>query len=78
MGASDETEGGGMNDPVRIFGGQEPAPVEPLLTFEEIQALDKARFQRRTQGGFLIFLGVLVLALVSPLVIWLARIAGGW
>lgn len=71
-----DKEGGGVNDPIQIHRtGPEP---EPLLTTQEIIELDKARFQRYTQAGFLIFLGIVSLALLTPLVVWLTRLAGGW
>lgn len=71
-----DQEGGGVNDPIQIRRtGPEP---EPLLTAEEIMELDKARFQRHTQAGFLIFLGIVALALLTPIVVLLTRLAGGW
>jgi hypothetical protein len=78
VGADDGKEGR-MNDPVHIFGTYAPEKQEEaLLTMEDRAALDKLRFERRMQVGIMIFLGVVALGLLSPLVILLARLAGGW
>ncbi len=65
---------GGMSDPVHIFGHAEPE----RLSVEERIALDKARATRR--GGY-VFLGLITFIIVgflTPLFIWLSRLAGGW
>jgi hypothetical protein len=71
----DDGKDGGVNDPIQIHRtGPEP---EPLLTAEEIMALDKARFSRRMSAGFAIFIAIVSLALLTPLVVFLVRLAAG-
>lgn len=64
-----------------VFGGMigEPLAVrkEPLLSDKERDALDKARHERRMQWALLLILGTVVLGLLSPLVVWLIRLALG-
>jgi hypothetical protein len=47
------------------------------LTGEERIKVEQARFNRRVGTGVLIFLGVVVLAFVIPLSVFLTRIASG-
>jgi hypothetical protein len=64
-----------MNDPIPI--SKEGSDENPLLTAEEIIALDTARHNRRVQWAFLTVLGIAALALIIPMGVWLTRLALG-
>lgn len=60
-----------MNDPIPI------SKEEPLLTTEEIIALDKARNQRGMQWVMLGLIVFVFVGLLTPLFVWLTRLALG-
>lgn len=62
-----------MNDPIPI-SREEP---EPMLTTQEILDLDKARHDRRLQWAFLVFAGFVMVGFLTPLFVWLTRLAMG-
>jgi hypothetical protein len=62
-----------MNDPIRVT--REDA--EPLLTAQEIIALDKARNDRRIQWVFMGLIGFVVVGFLTPVFVWLTRLALG-
>jgi hypothetical protein len=66
-------ESGGMK-PIPIIGGRQP---EREPTAEEFMAFAKQRHEQRLQWGFLVILGLAVLGLLTPLVLWLSRIVLG-
>jgi hypothetical protein len=61
-----------MNDPIPIS-----REAEPPLTAADILAVEKQRYQQRIGWTFLLILGIGALALLTPLVVWLTRLAGG-
>lgn len=68
-----EEDGVGVNKPVRIHEHLEP----PSMTADEMIKYQTARHQRRIQTGFLLFLGVVALGFLTPLIVFLTRIAAG-
>ncbi len=58
----------------------EPIPIqrtEPLITAEETIALDTARHNRHIQWVFVGFLAFVAVGLLTPLFVWLTRLALG-
>lgn len=58
----------------------EPIPIqrtEPLVSVEETIALDKAANDRRIQWAFLGILAFVVVGFLTPLFVWLTRLALG-
>lgn len=80
MGTEGGEEGGGVNDPIHIYGpdGQQSDEDRTNLSFEQYQKLEQARFGRRASAGVMIFLGLVGLSLLVPFAVWLTRLAGGW
>ena len=64
-----------MNDPIPI--SKEGSDENPLLTAEEIIALDKARVSRRISVGLFALFAIAALALIIPMGVWLTRLALG-
>lgn len=60
-----------MNDPIPI------SRDEPMLTTEEVLSIEKARNDRRIQWAFLGILGFVVVGFLTPLFVWLTRLALG-
>jgi hypothetical protein len=59
---------------------EEPIPIkrpEPLITPEEAISLDKARNDRRLQWATLGILAFIVVGFLTPLFVWLTRLALG-
>ena len=50
---------------------------EPLLSTEEIIALEKARNDRRIQWAFMTVVAIAALSLIIPMGVWLTRLALG-
>lgn len=64
-------------------GGMKPIPIigrvdeEPEFTADEFLRFQKQRHEQRVQWVFLTIIGVMVLGLFVPLVLWLSRLALG-
>jgi hypothetical protein len=78
VGTDDNTAGGLMNGPIPISREvpmQMPSDMEAVIR-AQMEADDK-RHTRRMQGFFFGFVGLVFLGLLTPLVIWLSRLALG-
>lgn len=62
-----------MNDPIPISREE----AEPALSTQDILDIDKARHDRRIQWTFLGFLGFVAVGFLTPLFVWLTRLALG-
>lgn len=59
-----------MNDPI-------PISREPQMSAEEVKELQKQKFAQRFAAGVLVVVGLVVLAFVVPLGVFLTRLALG-
>lgn len=62
-----------MNEPIPIM-----KDTTSKWTVEEEVALRKQKFAQRTAAVVLSFGALIVVALLTPLVVFLTRLAGGW
>jgi hypothetical protein len=60
-----------MNEPIPI------SKSEDLITTDEIIELDRARHQRNIQWVFLGLIAFVVVGFLTPLFVWLTRLALG-
>lgn len=63
-----------MNDPIPI---SKEKPEKPTLTTEDYLALSKAKHLQRQQWAFLGLVGFIVVGFLTPLFVWLTRLALG-
>jgi hypothetical protein len=66
-------EEGGMTRPIPIIGNGKASG----MTAEELLALQKQKHEQRLQWATLVSIGILLLAVITPPVLWLSRIALG-